>query len=56
MGKYKDNAKYNVVSMRVSDEEKQALEEIMRHRRKTISDLMREAILLYAPQLQTKVE
>jgi predicted DNA-binding protein len=56
MGKYKENAKYNVVSMRVSEEEKLALEELMRKSSKTISGLMREAIQLYTPQLVTGVE
>jgi predicted DNA-binding protein len=49
MGKYKDNPKYNVVSMRISDEEKLALEEMTRRSSKSISRLMREAILLYSP-------
>lgn len=48
MGKYKENAKYNVVSMRVSEEEKLALEELMRKSRMTISGLMREAIQFYS--------
>jgi hypothetical protein len=56
MGKYKENAKYNVVCMRVSEEEKLALEELMRKSRMTISGLMREAIELYTPQLVKKVE
>jgi len=49
MGKYKDNPKYNVVSIRVTDEEKLALEEMMRRSNKSISNLMREALLLYSP-------
>ena len=56
MGKYKVNAKYNVVCMRVSEEEKLALEELMRKSSKTISGLMREAIELYTPQLVKRVE
>jgi predicted transcriptional regulator len=52
MGKNKENTKYNVVSMRVSDEEKLALEEMMLRSRKSISGLMREAIQLYTPQLE----
>lgn len=47
MGKYKECPKYNVVSMRVTDEEKSALEEMMRHSNKSISRLMREAISIY---------
>ena len=54
MEKHKEKAKYNVVSTRVSDEEKKVLEVIMRHKGKTIAGLMREAILQYAPQLKTE--
>jgi predicted DNA-binding protein len=49
MGKYKENPKYNVVSMRISDEEKLVLEEMTRQSSKSISRLMREAIQLYSP-------
>jgi predicted transcriptional regulator len=56
MGKYKEKPKYNVVSMRVSNEEKLALEEMMRKCNKSISRLMREAIQLYVPQLKTRTE
>ncbi len=48
-GKYKDNPKYNVISLRVSDEEKSLLEEMTRQSSKSISRLMREAILFYSP-------
>ena len=56
MGKYKENAKYNVVCMRVSEEEKLALEELMRKSSMTVSGLMREAIQLYTPQLETRIQ
>ena len=56
MGKYKKQPKYNVVSMRVSNEEKLALEEMMLRSRKSISGLMREAIQLYTPQLKTFIK
>jgi predicted transcriptional regulator len=49
MGKYKEHPKYKVISLRVSDEEKSALEEMTRYSSKSISMLMREAILLYSP-------
>jgi len=49
MGKYKDNPKYNVVSIRITDEEKLVLDEMTRRSNKSISSLMREAILLYNP-------
>jgi hypothetical protein len=52
MGNFKENPKYNVVSMRVSDEEKAALEEFTRVTRMSISKIMREAIRLYSPQLK----
>jgi predicted DNA-binding protein len=44
MGKYKENPKYNIVSLRVSDEERQNLEELSRATNRRISDLMREAL------------
>lgn len=52
MGNFKENPKYNVVSMRVSDEEKAALDEFTRVTRMSISKIMREAIRLYSPQLK----
>lgn len=48
MGKYKKHPKYNVISMRISDEEKLALEEMTRNSSKSISRLMREAMLHYS--------
>lgn len=52
MGNYKEHPKYNVVSIRVSDEEKQAFEEMTRRSNKSISSLMREAIQLYNPMFK----
>ena len=52
MGKHKEKGKCNVVSTRVSDEEKKVLEVIMKHKGETIAGLMREAILQYARQLK----
>ena len=54
MGKYKENPKYHVVSMRVSNKEMLALEDMMRQCNKSISRLMRDAIQLYTPQLETR--
>ena len=51
MGKYKEQPKYNVVSIRVSDEEKAFLDELTRRDRTNITNLMREAIRNYIPQL-----
>jgi predicted transcriptional regulator len=49
MGKYKQNPKYNVISIRVTDEEKAAMDEISRYTSKSISVLLREAIQQYGP-------
>ena len=45
---HKDNPRYNVVSLRVTDEEKAVLDEVTRRTRKSLSKVMREAILLYS--------
>ncbi len=47
MGKYKEHPKYNVLSIRVTDEEKALLNEISRRERTSITDLMRTAITIY---------
>ena len=52
MGKWKKDPKYNVISIRVSDEEKSALEEITRLSSKSISVLLREAMQFCNPQLK----
>jgi predicted transcriptional regulator len=48
MSNSKENPRYNVVSLRVTDEEKAALEEVTRRTRKSLSVVMREAIQLYS--------
>jgi hypothetical protein len=53
MGNYKKKPKYNVVSMRVNDAEKIALEELTQQCNTSVSRLMREAIQLYAPLVKT---
>lgn len=52
MGKYKEQPKYNVLSIRVSDEERAFMDDIQRHTQKSISMLMREALLNYMPYLE----
>ena len=44
MGRMRENPRYNVISMRISDEEREALEQIMKSSHKSVSDLMREAM------------
>jgi predicted DNA-binding protein len=56
MRKHKTSPKYHVVSMRVNNEEKLALEELMRHSSKSVSKLMREAIQLYTPHVASQSE
>ncbi|MBJ6724782.1 ribbon-helix-helix protein, CopG family [Geomesophilobacter sediminis] len=46
MGRMRENPRYNVISMRISDEEREALEMIMDTTKKSISDIMREAMEL----------
>ncbi|MCE1225995.1 MAG: DUF6290 family protein [Geobacteraceae bacterium] len=45
MGRMKECPRYNVISMRVSDEERKHLESLVRHTRKSVSELMREAMV-----------
>lgn len=50
MPSFKDNSRYNVVSLRISDEEMAELEEVKRRTRKSVSDIMRDALELYSLQ------
>ncbi len=49
MGKYKKNPKYNIISIRVSDEELKAIAHESQTTNRTISDLMREALHKIVP-------
>jgi len=46
MGRMRENPKYNVISMRISDEERESLEQIMVVTHKSVSDIMRDALEL----------
>ncbi len=46
MGAMKENPRYNVVSIRVSDDELEVLHEVSRATSKSISEIMREAMAL----------
>jgi Ribbon-helix-helix protein, copG family len=46
MGAMKENPRYNVVSIRVSDDELEVLQEVSKETRKSISQIMREAMSL----------
>ncbi len=47
----KKKPRYNVVSLRITDEEKAALEEVTKRTRKSLSGVMREAIVLYSREV-----
>jgi len=51
MGRMRENPRYNVISMRISDEERETLQEIMQTTQKSVSDIMREAMALLKSQL-----
>lgn len=46
MGRMRENPRYNVISMRISDAERETLEQIMMTTKKSVSDIMREAMEL----------
>ena len=52
MRRYKESPKYNVLSIRVTDEEKALMDEIKQNTHKSISVLLREAMLQYSPHLK----
>jgi predicted DNA-binding protein len=52
MGRMRENPRYNVISMRISDEERDTLEEIMNTTHKSVSDIMREAMDLFKTQME----
>ena len=47
----KENPRYKVVSLRVTDAEKAILDEVTRRTRKSLSKVMREAIQLYSREV-----
>ncbi|MGD0586110.1 MAG: ribbon-helix-helix protein, CopG family [Oryzomonas sp.] len=49
----KEHPRYNVVSMRISDKEREALEAFAQQTRRNISQLMREAMLLLNLEMET---
>ena len=48
LGTMKKIPKYNVVSLRINDDEKRALQLVSRVTRKSVSQVMREAMLQYS--------
>lgn len=59
MGRMQEHPRYNVISMRISDEEREMLQLIMQSTQKSMSDIMREAMDLFKrkwtnPQVENK--
>lgn len=52
MGKMRENPRYNVISMRISDEERKDLESLVERTHKSVSDIMREAMNIIAMQFE----
>lgn len=49
MAKYKENPRYHVLSVRVSQEERETLEMISKQTKVKVSDLLREALQVVVP-------
>jgi len=52
MGRMRENPRYNVISMRISDEERDQLEQLMNRTQKSVSDIMREAMEYFSSQYE----
>ena len=52
MGTMKEKPRYNVVSVRITDEECERLRQLQRKTMKSISEIMREAIQQVTPQVK----
>lgn len=50
MGRMRENPRYNVISMRISDEERIHLESLMDKTHKSVSDVMCEAMEYFTSQ------
>lgn len=56
MGRMRENPRYNVISMRISDEEREALERIMQETSMTVSDIMREAMEMVKNRIDSRFD
>jgi predicted transcriptional regulator len=55
MGRMRENPRYNVISMRISDAERETLEQLMMSTKKSVSDIMREAMELVKSRATAEV-
>ena len=53
MGRVRENPRYNVISMRISDDERVELETLVSMTDKSVSGIMREAMGLFKAQLES---
>lgn len=53
MGRMRENPRYNVISMRISDDERIELENLVSVTDKSVSDIMREAMVLFKARLDS---
>lgn len=56
MGKMRENPRYNVISMRISDDERATLDEIMYTTNKSVSQLMREAMEIIKERMHESIK
>lgn len=54
MGKFKQSPRYNVISMRVSDDELSHFQHLASNYKICVSDMMRQAMELYKSTVGTK--
>ena len=52
MGRMRENPRYNVISMRITDEEREHLEHLMSKTQKSVSDIMREAMEYFSAKYE----
>ncbi len=52
MANFKENPRYNVISLRINDQEKELIKELSRITHKTVSQIMLEAIMDYSRDLR----
>lgn len=52
MSYVKENPRYNVISLRISDKERAALDDFARQSHRSVSELMREAMGLMQGQMR----
>ena len=54
MGRMRANPKYNVISMRITDAERETLDQIMNSTKKSVTAIMREAMEMVKASLSSQ--